>query len=114
MEIRVKRSHTYEVRPGVSRTLPTGWAGSVNDDVGQSAVDAGNAVRTDVPAQPNGGGVLAGPFEIREKAPGWWAIYDGKGEPVGKAVRKSELEGFDTLSDDDKLDFATEHAKAAA
>ena len=54
-----------------------------------------------------------GPFTAKEKSPGWWAIFDGKDQPVGKAVRKNDLEGFDGLSDDDKAAFATEHAKAA-
>lgn len=54
-----------------------------------------------------------GPFTAKEKSPGWWAIFDGSDQPVGKAVRKNDLEGFDGLSDDDKTAFATEHAKAA-
>ena len=54
-----------------------------------------------------------GPFTAKEKAPGWWAIYDGKGETVGKAARKADLDGFDTLSDEDKLAFATAHAQTA-
>jgi len=54
-----------------------------------------------------------GPFTAKEKSAGWWAIFDGDDKPVGKAVRKNDLEGFDTLSDDDKLEFATQHAKTA-
>ncbi|RZJ47431.1 MAG: hypothetical protein EON87_00930 [Brevundimonas sp.] len=54
-----------------------------------------------------------GPFAAKESSPGWWAIFDGKDQPVGKKARKAELDGFDTLSDDDKLEFATQHAKAA-
>ena len=54
-----------------------------------------------------------GPFTAKEKSPGWWAIYDGKGATVGKAARKADLDGFDTLSDEDKLAFATAHAQAA-
>lgn len=54
-----------------------------------------------------------GPFTARESSPGWWGIFDGKDQPVGKKARKAELDFFDTLSDDDKAAFATEHAKAA-
>lgn len=54
-----------------------------------------------------------GPFTAKEKSPGWWSIFDGADQPVGKSVRKNDLEGFDTLSDDDKQAFATESAKAA-
>ncbi|WP_292223906.1 hypothetical protein [Brevundimonas sp.] len=54
-----------------------------------------------------------GPFTAKEKSPGWWSIFDGADQPVGKAVRKADLDGFDTLSDDDKLEFATASAKAA-
>ncbi|MNL59387.1 hypothetical protein D3C87_1831170 [compost metagenome] len=54
-----------------------------------------------------------GPFTAKEKSPGWWSIFDGADQPVGKSVRKNDLEGFETLSDDDKLAFATESAKAA-
>ena len=54
-----------------------------------------------------------GPFTAGEKSPGWWTIFDGQGQPVGKNVRKNDLDSFDTLSDDDKLAFATESAKAA-
>lgn len=54
-----------------------------------------------------------GPYRAGESSPGWWAIFDGKDEPVGKKVRKTELEGFDTLSEDDKATFAIEHAKTA-
>lgn len=54
-----------------------------------------------------------GPFTAKEKSPGWWSIFDGQDQPVGKSVRKNDLDGFDSLSDDDKLAFATESAKAA-
>lgn len=54
-----------------------------------------------------------GPFTAKEKSPGWWSIFDGADQPVGKSVRKNDLDGFDGLSDDDKLAFATESAKAA-
>lgn len=54
-----------------------------------------------------------GPFTAKEKSPGWWSIFDGADQPVGKSVRKNDLDGFDSLSDDDKLAFATESAKAA-
>lgn len=54
-----------------------------------------------------------GPFRAGESSPGWWAIFDGKDQPVGKKVRKAELEGFDTFSEADKQTFATDHAKTA-
>lgn len=54
-----------------------------------------------------------GPFTAKESSPGWWAIFDGKDQPVGKKARKADLDGFDGLSDDDKAEFATDHAKKA-
>lgn len=54
-----------------------------------------------------------GPFTARESSPGWWGIFDGTDQPVGKKARKADLDGFDTLSDEDKLAFATAHAQTS-
>lgn len=89
---------TYDVKDE-----PTAWAGRYTVVTGDS--EAKTAI-TNEPVE------LKGPFTAKEKSPGWWAIFDGAGEPVGKAVREDALKGFDDLSEDDKLAFATEHAKA--
>lgn len=114
MDIRVRKPYPYEVRPGVTRTLPASWTGTVNDVVGQAAIDIGSAVRTDDPARvdPPTFTPPVGPFAVKEKGPGWWILTDGPGEQIGKAIRKTELDGFDGFSDEDKLAFAIEHAKA--
>ena len=45
MYVRMDREHTYPVdgEPGVTRTLPAGWVGDVDDEVGGAAVEAGAA-----------------------------------------------------------------------
>lgn len=46
MFIRMKRDFAYPVegQKGVTRTLPAGWSGEVDDVVGKAAVKAGSAV----------------------------------------------------------------------
>ncbi len=48
MFVRMNREHTYDVadQPGVTRTLPAGWVGEVDDEVGEAAVKAGAAENT--------------------------------------------------------------------
>lgn len=111
-----------EIPVGTELTVkeePTAWAGRFEtiegDGKGKTAVTnpKGGDGKGNNEQPPAEFVAPVGPFTAKEKSPGWWAIFDGKGEPVGKAVRKAELDGFDTLSDDDKLAFSTEHAKAA-
>lgn len=93
---------------------PHPWAGRF-EAISGSRKDK-TAVTGDAPPPPPPAAEFVapvGPFTAKERSPGWWAIYDGKGETVGKAARKADLDGFDTLSDDDKLAFATDHAKTA-
>jgi hypothetical protein len=115
-----------EIEVGSELTLkdePTAWAGryetiSGGDTKAKKAVTNPAGGDTKDPAsgndQPPAEFVApVGPFTAKEKSPGWWSIFDGQDQPVGKSVRKNDLDGFDTLSDDDKLAFATESAKAA-
>lgn len=46
MNVRMKRPFTYDVDggKGVKRTLPAGWVGEVDDEIGMAAVKAGAAV----------------------------------------------------------------------
>ena len=99
---------------------PTAWAGRytvISDDekvqkkVAPIPKPGENAGGNDQP--PAEFVAPVGPFTAKEKSPGWWSIFDGAEQPVGKSVRKNDLDGFDSLSDDDKLAFATESAKAA-
>lgn len=48
MHIRMTRNFDYDVaaRPGVFRTLPAGWVGEVEDEVGAAAIEAGAAEDT--------------------------------------------------------------------
>ena len=83
--------------------------------VGKSVPVKGGKVAVTNPAQnpqPGESHPPVGPFEAKEKSPGWFAIHDGSGDEVGKAVRKDDADAFNTLSDDDKAAFAAEHAKA--
>lgn len=49
MNIRMKRDFPYPVegKKGVRRTLPAGWVGEVEDEVGAAAVKAGAGFDTD-------------------------------------------------------------------
>lgn len=81
---------------------PTAWAGRYEvisgDDEGKEAVTN--------PADP-----APSAYSIKEKGAGWYAIVDAQGEEVGKALRKDDAEAFEALTDQDKADFAAEHAK---
>lgn len=102
-----------------SEVAPHPWAGrfeviSGGDEPGKTAVT--NPKGGEKPGNDQPPAVFVapvGPFTAKEKSPGWWSIFDGADQPVGKAVRKADLDGFETLSDDDKLEFATASAKAA-
>jgi hypothetical protein len=84
---------------------PKGWEGRYTVLSGGDADDK-TAITNPAATAP------VGPFEAKEKSPGWYAIYDGAGAEVGKAVRKDDADGFNDLSEDDKAAFAAEHAKA--
>ncbi|WP_374322835.1 hypothetical protein [Brevundimonas sp.] len=49
MNIRMKRDFSYPVpgNKGIRRTLPAGWVGEVEDEVGAAAVEAGAGIDTD-------------------------------------------------------------------
>lgn len=99
-----------EIPVGTELTVkaePKGWAGRYR------VIGRGADGRTAITNPADEFVPPVGPFEAKEKAAGWWAIFDGAGEVVGKAVRKDALDGFNDLGDDDKLAFAVEHAKAA-
>lgn len=48
MNVRMVRAFTYDVegQDGVTRTLPAGWVGDIEDEIGQAAVKDGSAVDT--------------------------------------------------------------------
>ncbi|MBB4798008.1 hypothetical protein HNP32_001732 [Brevundimonas bullata] len=111
-----------EIPVGTELTVqgePTAWAGryetiSAGEKPGKTPVTNPKAGEKPGNDQPPAEFVPpVGPFTAKEKSPGWWSIFDGADQPVGKSVRKNDLDGFDSLSDDDKLAFATESAKAA-
>lgn len=59
MNVRMDRAFTYDVKdqPGVTRTLPAGWVGDVEDEIGEAAVEDGSAVDTATkPEKPAKGG----------------------------------------------------------
>lgn len=47
-------------------------------------------------------------YAVSETSPGWFVITKD-GVPVTKKLRQSDLDGFDTMSDDDKAAFADLH-----
>jgi hypothetical protein len=72
------------------KSEPKGWAGRyrvVSDGKGKTAV-----------INPAAG------YAVTEKSPGWYVVTKD-GEPVTKAMRKTDLEGFETMSDEDKEAF---------
>ena len=84
---------------------PHPWAGRFETISGSQTGKTG-VNNDEPPAAP------VGPFEAKDKGEGWWQIVDGAGEQVGKSIRKADGEAFNTLSDEDKVAFAAEHAKA--
>lgn len=52
----------------------------------------------------------ASAFVVKETAGGWYVITKG-GEDVTKKFRKDDLDGFETMSDDDKSAFVELHKK---
>ncbi|GGE18218.1 hypothetical protein GCM10011390_41740 [Aureimonas endophytica] len=110
---------------------PTGWAGRyevisggdsdegktpvLNPELGEVEVGATNeSGRTgepvgDVPVGPGG---VGGPavYAVKEKGSGWLVITKD-GEEATKSFRKSELDGFDAMSDEDKADFVKANPK---
>lgn len=53
---------------------------------------------------------LKGPFEAREKSPGWFAIHDADGKVIGKSFREDDAKAFNALDDAGKLKAAEEAA----
>jgi hypothetical protein len=47
-------------------------------------------------------------YVVAESSPGWFVVTKD-GQPVTKKLRQSDLEGFDTMSDEDKAAFADLH-----
>ena len=112
MRIQITKPGIYdgegkEVPVGTELTLkeePKGWRGRysvLTDPKGKKAVTN----PADAPEAPEG------PFTVQDDGKGWFSIRDGKGEKVGKALREDDAKAFETLSDEDKAAFATEHAK---
>jgi len=108
-----------EVGEGGEPLAPHPWAGRFEAISGGGDKPGRTAVTNPKGGENTGNGespaefvAPIGPFTAKESSPGWWGIFDGADQPVGKKVRKAELEGFDTLSDEDKQAFSTEHAKA--
>lgn len=50
----------------------------------------------------------ASAYAVAESSPGWFVVTKD-GEPVTKKLRQSDFEGFDTLSEDDRVAFADLH-----
>lgn len=53
MNVRMKRDYTYDLEgeKGVKHTLPAGWVGEVDDEIGEAAVKAKAAINTDAEAE---------------------------------------------------------------
>lgn len=74
---------------------PKGWVGRYE------VISGGNTEgKTPVvnPAVPSTG------YAVTEKSPGWFVVTKD-GEPATKAMRKSDLDGFEAMSDEDKGAF---------
>lgn len=75
---------------------PVGWAGRYD------ILDGGPTEGQKAVTNP------ASAYAVAETSPGWFAITKD-GEPVTKKLRQSDLEGFDTLSEEDRAAFADLH-----
>lgn len=58
------------------------------------------------PAVPVPAADPKGPFEAKAKGAGWWAIFDADGKEVGKSMREDDAAAFNSLTDDEKLEYA--------
>lgn len=56
--------------------------------------------------------VPEGPYEAKEKSPGWYAIYGKDGKEIGKAIRKDDADAFTAMSDDDKAAYVKSEVEA--
>lgn len=70
----------------------------------QSQMDTGTS-STSAPA-------ASASYAVKETGGGWYVITKG-GEDVTKKFRKDDLDGFETMSDDDKSAFVELHKKDA-
>lgn len=83
------------------KSEPTGWAGrytvlSGGDTKGKTAVVN--------PQQSEAG------YAVKDKG-GSWFVITKDGEEVTKSFRKTDLDGFETMSDEDKGAFVELHKK---
>ena len=95
-----------EVPVGTELTVKgelTGWAGRYQ------VLSSGGEGKTAI-TNPEGG--EAGGYTVQDGGNGWWSILDANGQKVGKGLREDDAKAFESLSDEDKAAFATEHAKA--
>lgn len=109
MKIRITKPGIFaaagEIKVGTVMDVkdePKGWAGRyevVSGGKGKTAVTN--------PAKRSGNPVVPG-YAVTEKSPGWFVVAKD-GEPVTKAMRKDDLEGFDAMSDEDKDAFVDLH-----
>lgn len=82
---------------------PKGWAGRYDILSGGDAAEK-TAVVNPAPA--------ASGYAVKESSAGWYVITKD-GEEVTKSFRKADLDGFDTMSDEDKGAFVELHKKEA-
>lgn len=80
---------------------PIDWAGRYR------VVD-GSTEKTALTNPASGGVQQTVGYAVKEKSPGWFVITKD-GEPVSKSLRKDDVEGFESLSDEDKAAFAELH-----
>lgn len=81
-------------------TIP---AGLVNK---AAELDGGKKIAITNPAKDPVNPVVG--YAVAEKSPGWFVVTKD-GVEVTKAMRKSELDGFEAMSDEDKVAFADLH-----
>ena len=82
------------------KSEPKGWTGRYR------VVSGGSKEGKTAVANP------ASAYAVSETSPGWFVITKD-GEPATKKLRQSDLEGFDTLSEDDRAAFADLHKTEA-
>lgn len=83
---------------------PTDW-------VGRYEIVSGSTEGKETIVNPADGGTPSA-YEVKDKG-GAWFVITKDGEDVTKSLRKADLDGFDTLSEEDRAAFVELHKKEA-
>lgn len=115
MRIKITKGGLYgsagEIAVGTELTVkeePKGWKGRY--EVISGSTEGKEPVVNPAPivgTEGQGGGATEpkAPLAARNKGGGWWGIFDADDKEVGKSMREADGVAFNSLSDEDKLEF---------